>query len=279
MRKATFEERGLAYVSELALTNVIGLVEICKWNVANHVSLFRMSSGIFPWATKYKLTDLPDYDAIAYYLAKIGTYQDKIRFSFHPDHFVKLASEKNESLVESIKELEHHSEVMDLMGLPTSPQAKINIHIGGGYGDKPKTFGRFVNNLKYLSPNLASRLTIENDDKLALFTTRELWWFINLYDLDIPIVFDYHHHMLNSGDIGIATAAELAYETWINSGVKPTFHYSDSKRIYEDSTAKDVAHSDYIYNKIDDFGLDLDIMLETKMKDLALLRYRQEFPD
>ena len=37
------------------------------------------------------------------------------------------------------------------------------------------------------------------------------------------------------------------------------------------------AHADYIYEEINDYGLDLDIELEAKAKELALLQYVKQF--
>jgi UV DNA damage endonuclease len=69
--------------------------------------------------------------------------------------------------------LEIHSEIFDLMNLPASSQSKINIHVGGAYGDKLETLKRFVQNFKLLSKNLQARLTVENDDKGGLYTVQE----------------------------------------------------------------------------------------------------------
>ena len=37
------------------------------------------------------------------------------------------------------------------------------------------------------------------------------------------------------------------------------------------------AHADYVYEKIETFGYDFDIEMESKAKDLAVLKYRQDF--
>lgn len=44
MIKKTFGEKGIAYASELALSNVQALLKILEWNVANNVKVFRVTS-------------------------------------------------------------------------------------------------------------------------------------------------------------------------------------------------------------------------------------------
>ena len=86
----------------------------------------------------------------------------------------------------------------------------------------------------------------------------------------IPIVFDYFHHSLHPGTQTEEEAFISAYNTW---DVKPVFHYSSSRRNNEDPTAKKEAHSDWLYEEINTYGRDVDIVLETKMKELSLLQY------
>jgi UV DNA damage endonuclease len=85
----------------------------------------------------------------------------------------------------------------------------------------------------------------------------------------IPIVFDYFHHKLHSGTQTEEEAFLTAYKTWT---VKPTFHYSSSRREKENPEAKKEAHSDWVHERINNYGKEIDIMLETKMKELSLLK-------
>ena len=65
MIKRTFQSKGIAYASELALINVTALKKIIEWNNANGISVYRMTSCLFPWMSEYNIFDLPDIDAIA----------------------------------------------------------------------------------------------------------------------------------------------------------------------------------------------------------------------
>jgi UV DNA damage endonuclease len=87
-------------------------------------------------------------------------------------------------------------------------------------------------------------------------------------------VFDYFHHRLHPGIQSEEEAFMTAYQTW---DVRPIFHFSSSKREYEDPTAKREAHADFIYERINTYGKEVDIVLEAKMKEKALQKYLKEF--
>ena len=89
-----------------------------------------------------------------------------------------------------------------------------------------------------------------------------------------PITHDFHHHNYGPKDISQEEALKLAFSTWDN--IKPMTHMSSPKTL-EDSSGKNTAHADYIYEAIETFGLDFDTELECKMKDLALLKYKYQF--
>lgn len=270
MIRKTFLEKGIAYASELALQNVQAFLKIMEWNVANGVKVFRVTSDLFPWASEYRLKDLPHFSEIKEVLEAIGKIP--VRVSSHPGPFNKLAG-SGATLQNTIKDLETHSEIFDLMGLQTSPWNKINIHVGGAYGDKTETLKRFAQNYKLLSKNLQARLTVENDDKGGLYTVKDLEIVHEL--TGIPIVFDYFHHKLHPGTQTEEEAFLTAYKTW---SIRPTFHYSSSRKLNENPEAKKEAHSDWVHETINTYGKEVDIMLETKMKELSLLKYRQEHP-
>jgi UV DNA damage endonuclease len=272
MIKRSFDDKGIAYASELALSNVSGLLKILQWNVAHDISIFRITSGIFPWASEYRLEDMPHFEEIRGILQEAGKLP--VRMSTHPGPFTKLAG-SGATLTNSIRELEIHAALFDLMGYAPSLQNKINVHVGGAYGDKTETLKRFADNYRALPDNIRLRLTVENDDKPGLFAVSDL---MSLHrDCGISIVFDYFHHRLHPAGWSEEEAFHAAYETW---RIRPVFHYSSSRREYEDPTAKKEAHADWLHEQINSYGKPLDIVLEAKMKELALLRYLgRELPD
>ena len=273
MRQKTFNERGLAYASELALQNVKDLVHIIKWNNEMRIKQFRMSSDIFPWMAYYQLDELPDYEEISDYLYMAGDEaSDKQRLTFHPGHFNVLCSPNPAVVKKTIKELNQHSQIMDIMGLSNTVYNKINIHVGGAYGDKYAALNRWVDNYFLLDYNTQSRLTVENDDKENMFSVRELYKGIS-ERCGVPIVFDFYHHKFCTGGLSEQEALELALSTW-PKGITPCTHYSESRRKEKlDESIKAQAHSDLIYDKIPTYGNEFDCVVEAKHKELAVINY------
>jgi UV DNA damage endonuclease len=269
MIRRTFLEKGIQYASQLALQNVQALLQIVEWNVANGIKVFRVTSDLFPWASEYRLEDLPDFTEIRSLLEAVGRHS--MRLSAHPGPFNKLAG-SDATLKNTMKDLETHSQIFDLMGLPATHWHKINIHVGGAYGDKQETLKRFAQNFQLLSHNLRARLTVENDDKPGLYTVADLKPVSEA--TGIPIVFDYFHHKLHPGALTEEEAFITAYNTW---DVKPVFHYSSSRRDNEDAGSKKEAHSDWVHEEINTYGQAVDIVLETKMKEVSLLKYIAQY--
>jgi UV DNA damage endonuclease len=275
MRAATLKAKGIAHASDLALANAKDLETILKWNVENGIHFFRLGSDLFPWGNKIDVTQFPDYDEISTVLARCGQFakDNDIRITTHPGPFNLLASPKEDVVINTIKDLEMHALLFDLMGLSRTPYNKINIHVGATYGDKYSAAETWCKNFTRLSEGVRSRLTIENDDKANMYSVRDLYELIHS-KTGIPIVFDYHHHTFCNGGQTTEEALNLAISTW--NGIKPATHYSESKSLHESNNSINPrAHSDFISNKINTFDLDIDVMIEAKAKELALLKYRQ----
>ena len=275
MRKATFEAKGLPAVSALIVSNLQSLQKIMQWNADNNFTLYRMSSDMFPWHSEYRWQDLPDYKLIRQMLERTGQFaiDNGIRLSFHPGQFVCLASKNPKVVDNATRDIEAHGTIMDWMLQPRDHNAKINIHIGGTYGgDFSNTADRWCRNFLKLSPNCQNRITVENDDKASMWSTRHLYDYVHKV-IRIPIVFDYHHHRFCTGGQTESEAPQLAASTW--HGVTPVVHLSESRREEQrDNKIKEQAHSDYIYKPVDNYGVKYDMMLECKMKEVALLKYR-----
>ena len=276
MRKATLDQKGIAYQSDIALRNVSDLIHILEWNRQNGILFFRMSSDMIPWGNTIDLEQLPDYEKIAEHLKKAGDFASfhNMRLTMHPGPFTTLSSPSEKVVENGIKDLEMHGKIMDLMGLSKTPYNKINIHMGGTHGDKIACMQRFCENFGRLSHSVQKRLTVENDDKESLYTVADLMYLHNL--IRVPIVFDYHHHACQKDPMPQEQALRIAAATW-PSDIKPVVHYSESKALHEsNSKIKVQAHSDYVNELPNLYGIDADIMIEAKQKELTLLNIKSK---
>jgi len=277
MIKKTFLERGITYVSELALKNTEDLIKIIRFNGDKGITMYRMSSDMFPWMSEYEISDLPDYENIKNNLKIAGNLAIDLdqRLSFHPSPYCVIASENHNVVEKSIKELRQHSEIMDMMGLERSHKYPINIHINTTKPSKEESSKRFIKSFDLLPEGVKKRLVVENDDKKSQFTPSDLYEMI--YKVSgIPITYDFLHHKCNPDNLSEIDALDLCISTWPSDIIALT-HFSDSRKLFEDSSAKDVAHSDWIWSKIETYDRVFDIELEVKMKDLALLKYLEKW--
>ena len=60
----------------------------------------------------------------------------------HPDQFVILNAFNEKVTTSSINELEYHCNILDAMDLDQT--GKVQIHVGGVYGDNAKARKRFI---------------------------------------------------------------------------------------------------------------------------------------
>lgn len=272
MIRKTFDAKGLGYTSDLILKNLEDLLVIIRWNQDHGINFYRMSSNMFPWMSEYELEELPAFSAIKSLLEEAGQLAQKFdhRLSFHPGPFNVLASTKAGVVKNTLKELNQHAAIMDLMKLSKSPFNKINIHIGTTLqGDKKGAMNAFCRNFALLKPSTKSRLTVENDDKPNMYTIADLWEGVH-QKTGIPLVFDYHHHLCHPGTQTQEEALLLACQTWPES-ITPVVHYSEPKAMDDRMLFR--AHADFVDRKIPTYGQAVDIMIEAKQKECALLRY------
>jgi UV DNA damage endonuclease len=275
MSKKSFQELGIKRASELALRNVADLEKIIEWNESAGIKMYRMSSDMFPWCSEYEFTDLPDYDQILRILSRIGGISRSYgqRLTFHPSPYSVIASLREDVKANAIKELRQHGEIMDMMGLEKNHHYPINIHINTIKPDKQSAADRFCQAFSEIPESARLRLVLENDDKPNQFTPIDLYEMVHKR-IGIPLTFDYLHYYCNPAEgVSEEEALRICVSTW-PKGITPITHFSDSKKINEDSSSKLLAHSDWIWTpKIETYGLSIDTELEVKQKDLALLKY------
>lgn len=275
MVRKTFDLKGLPYVSELVIENLKDTLKVLDYNLSVGIYIYRLSSDSFPWMSEYEFSDLPNFNVIQNLMNKIGDKikSNGIRVSYHPGPF-NVISSQNPSVVEkTIKELNKHAELMDMMGLEQTTFYPINIHINITKPTCEEAAQRFVERFPLLSESCRKRLTLENDDSPNQYSVKMLYDMVHT-KIGIPIVFDQHHFNYGPQDQTMEEALKLACSTWGN--IRPLTHMSSPKTL-EDNSGKQTAHADYIYEEIKTFGLDFDTEIEAKAKDLAVIRYRQQF--
>lgn len=94
MIKRVFMEKGIAYVSELALANFTDFEKVIDWNIKNKLLFYRMSSDMIPWMSEFEIPDLPDYEKIQKICARCGekAVNNGLRLTFHPGPYNVLAT-------------------------------------------------------------------------------------------------------------------------------------------------------------------------------------------
>jgi len=262
--------KALAIIGARILNNVLVTMESIKF-CRRLGYCYRLSSDLFPLVTYDKagfgLEDLPQHDQIFAALEEIRKYLVgcPVRVSSHPDQFNVLASENEESVERTIKELNFQSWLMDSIGCPADYSSPINIHMNNNSGSRQSIVDRLLFNMDRLDSNCRSRLVLENDDKASCWSAKML---VDHYHKRTgnPITFDYLHHKCHPDGLSEQEAVEMCHSTW--SGFTPLFHLSESR---DETNLK--AHADYPTVKAESYGLDFDLDLEFKMKDKAIARY------
>ncbi|MFT2007520.1 UV DNA damage repair endonuclease UvsE [Pontibacter sp. 13R65] len=265
-RLASYSEERLITLVE---QNLACLRRILEYNVANGLLFFRLSSGLVPFAS-HAVNSYNWQEHFQMTFRRLGEYikNNQMRISMHPDQFVVLNSPNEQTVRNSIAELEYQGSIMDLMGLDTT--AKLQIHGGGAYGDKPSALSRFAEVYHTMLPDaVKARLCVENDDR-----TYSLQDCMYLHELTgMPIIFDnFHHECLSNGE-PMAEAVQMAASTWQEKDGLLMMDYSS--QAHGERKGKHVQHiEEQLFHDFlsETEGLDMDLMLEIKDKEASALK-------
>jgi len=267
-RLASFsEERFRSTVIE----NLSCLSAILSLNAAFGLLFFRITSDLVPFAS-HPVNTVPWQDEFRKEFGEIGSFikKNRMRVSMHPDQFVVLNSRDEGIFGRSLAELVYHADVLDL--LCTGRDAKIQIHIGGVYGDKAASIERFIERTRGLPPGVAKRLVIENDERL--YTLRDC---LNVHKkTGLPVVLDVFHHSWNHNGESMREALLLAEKTWRKQDGPLIIDYSSQEKGRRPGTHAqtiDIRHFTSFLGQA--VGRNCDIMLEIKDKDRSALRALQ----
>ena len=264
----------LKYLAEICRHNAHSLNKALRYCRDNDIKDFRINSQIMPLKTHpdvgYSTEDLPLHDQIIQTFKDCGRFCQKhdIRTTFHPDQFILLSSPSSEVVQRSIADLIYQAEVAQWVNADV-----INIHGGGAYGDKSTSLRRLRKRIEQLPQPVHSRLTLENDDRV--YTPWDLLPVCR--DMEIPLVYDVHHHRCLPDGKSVEAITELVLGTWNR---EPLFHLSSPKYGWKSGNPRN--HHDYI--DVDDFplywaNLDITVEVEAKAKELAVLKLKQDLID
>jgi len=199
---------------------------------------------------------------------KTGEYirQHGFRISMHPDPFVLLNAQDKGVLQRSIDELVYQVQVLELMGL--DPSAKVQLHVGGVYGDKPAGIDRFVKQYALLDTAVRDRLVIENDERLYALSNC-----LAIHErTGIPVLADtFHHPLLNHGEQFTALSGQVR-KTWKTRDGIPMIDYSSQEQGRRvGAHAGNIVAEDFRQFLKDTLPVDMDILPEIKDKEKRAL--------
>ncbi len=250
------------YGANLARLN--GALDFCT---ARGLRLYRMTSSLFPFADDEAGADVLEEFSDELKRAGARAAELGIRLVLHPDQFVVLSSDSPATVANSVKILESHARVMDMLGLPRSPWALVEIHGGkGGRSD------RLVEQIGLLPEAVRTRIAFENDE--YIYSAAEILEVCKR--AGVPMVFDAHHHVVHEGldsydHPSVSEMVEAARETWPDPGWQ-LVHISNGRDSFCDRH-----HSDLVERMPAAYRRVPWIEVEAKHKELAIERLTAEW--
>jgi UV DNA damage endonuclease len=268
--------RQLELLAEICLANAESLEAALAYCHRQGIGDFRINSQILPLATHplagYRLQDLPGGAEIIAAYRRCGAFcrRHGLRTTFHPDQFVLLNSPSQQVTRNSLAELAYQAELASLVGADV-----INIHGGGGYGDKPAALKRLADAIESLPAAIFRLLSLENDDRV--YTPAELLPVCEA--TGVPLAYDVHHHRCLPDSLSVEEVSERAAAGWRRRGREPCFHLSSPREGWEGKNPR--LHHDYV--QVRDFPAcwlerkeRITVEIEAKYKELAVLRLMRE---
>lgn len=286
-------EAAIRRLERIAAENLHNTLRLLRYNRGEGIRLYRLSSRLIPLLSHDLLAGWNPLDMLEPDFRAIGDYAKEhgMRLSFHPDHFTVLSTPRQEVLAKSEQDLHRHISMLERMGLDA--RYKCNIHIGGTYGNKEQAYDRFLRQFNAMPERLRRRITLENDDKT--FTARETLEACR--SVGVPMVLDIHHHAVNNGGESAGDLWEGIRETWSREKERaltepeaadvaateellaPKIHVSSPKSEKDPRGHADYVDADFFLafaRSIASQTPRLDVMIEAKRKDDALLRLMEQ---
>jgi UV DNA damage endonuclease len=253
---------------ETVASNLACLRRILEFNVSHGILFFRITSDLVPFAS-HPICQFDWRGHFAEVLEGIGSFikEHAIRISMHPDQFIVVNSVNEDVFRRSVRELLYHAMLLDAMGLDAS--AKVQIHIGGVYGDKQRSMDRFVERFGLLDGAITRRLVIENDDRS--YTLADC---MQVHACTgVPVLLDLFHHEVNPSGGSLRVALQEISGTWQQRDGIPMLDYSTQQpdtRPGKHAESINLVHFEQFLQQSHPF--DMDVMLEIKDKEASAKR-------
>lgn len=268
--KINSEQEKLSKLKEVTYSNLEALEKILKYNIDHNIHFYRITSNLVPLATH------PDvmWDYKKYFrqnFLNLGNIIKKsnMRVDSHPDQFNVINSTRESVIQSTLVNLNNSVDIFELLNYELG---KMVIHIGSSQGGKEESIKRFIRNFNNFPRRIQERLILENDDKV--FTAKDVLQICK--NLKVPMVLDIHHHNCKNEGEYIGDLLEEIFNTWNEEILPPKLHFSTPKEFENDRKHADYIDADgfasfiqLVKSKVD---RDIDIMIEAKKKDKALLK-------
>ena len=294
IQKTMEEPNGIEIAKQRSFQNIKDIKTMIDWNLENHINVMRLSSNIFPHLSNWKMTkaetlvdpdEFSDYQSLEWCrkeLEDVGAYARSVnhRLTFHPGQYNQVGAKTRDVYEKTILDLGLHAKIFDIMGM--GKDSIMVIHGGGVYNDKTATIDRWKRQFLEMPEAIRDRLVFENCEKSYCI---EDIIPISEY-LNIPIVHDTHHYTCYkhyNPDFNQKSADDLmlpVVDTWRRRNIKPKFHISEqgAGRVGHHSDYVEVI-PDYLLTIPKKYDCDIDIMIEAKMKEQAILKLYKKYPD
>lgn len=256
-----------AMLRELYADNLSRLNRALDFCSERSLRLYRLTSGLFPFADDEAGADvLEEFRAEARRTGERASALG-IRLVIHPDQFVVLSSDSEGVVANSVKILQTHAHVLDLLTQPRTSWTVIEIH--GGKGDRAE---RLVEVIRTLPDAIRTRLALENDE--YAYSAAQILEVCRA--ARVPMVFDAHHHVCREKlesyeDESVAHFLAAARETWPVPEWQ-LVHISNGRTAFNDRH-----HSDFVTEMPSAYERAPWIEVEAKQKELAIEKLRDEW--
>ena len=264
-------EAAIRKLERIAISNLENCLRLLKHNAWSEIEFFRFSSKLIPLANHEALKDWNYIAPLKDALQRISVFlkEHPMRVDFHPDHFVVLNSTDKEVFKHSIQTLRMHQKLLKGMDIPL--KNRCVLHVGGAYNDKEKALEQFIHNWGLVPQSLQQMIMLENDD--TTFHIKDVLYLCE--KLNVPIIFDLHHHQANNDETSWQEHWDRIIRTWEQETLPLKMHISSPK-----SDKEFRAHADYIdvngfysfLKEVNGTISQIDCMIEAKKKDEALFQ-------